>query len=417
MKEFLSKRGQSLVKDMSPLMHADFSTRGDLYNPETNPDGHINFGTAETHLINKEVLALLYKIQTRMELKPKHIHYDFFNGSIEFRSAIAEYWQKVIFEKDSNRQLTLNNIGLGAGCSIALEMLATMLGDPGDVFLIPTPYYSGFVDDIHDRAGIEPVGVHCSIDLPKAPFEAALAEQKKLGKTVRAVLFSSPNNPVGTVYNPEAVRNLISFCMENNLDLISDEIYAQTIHDSNAKWNSTLSLVPNEYLQRVHVTSSFAKDFALSGLRTGFVISFNTDMLKGMEGLAYYSAVSTHTQAVLTQLLKAPETPSIIQKNREQLRASYELMKSSLKDMGIETMPAQGGIFIFANFSDYMEKVEFKEEFSLWEKIFGELKVNISPGQLFDAEKPGWFRICYAQDPKVVSEACSRLKKLKKVRG
>jgi 1-aminocyclopropane-1-carboxylate synthase len=416
MKQFLSERGKALVKDMSPLMHADFSTRDKLYDPETNPDGYINMGTAETHLINREVIELLSKIQNRMELLPKHIHYDFFHGSIEFRDAIANYWQSLIFGKNSDRKLTRENISVGTGCSLALEKLAVMLGDPGDVFLIPTPYYSGFEDDINHRAGIIPKGVHCGTDLPKAAFEAAFGEQTKQGRKVRAVLFSSPNNPVGTVYQPEAIQNLISFCMQHDIDLIADEIYGQTIHDPAAEWVSALRLVPDEYLHRVHVTSSFAKDFALSGLRTGFVISFNSDMMKGMTGLSYFSAVSTHTQAVLTELLKAPETPAIVQRNKEQLRAGYELMKKSLNDMGIETLPAQGGIFIFADFSDFMEKEEFSEEFVLWEKIFGELKVNISPGQLFDAPRPGWFRICYAQNPAIVAEACNRLRRLKKLR-
>ena len=240
-----------------------------------------------------------------------------------------------------------------------------------------------------------------------------MEEQKKKGKTVKAVLFSSPNNPVGTIYSAEAIKNLISFCMDNNLDLISDEIYAQTIHDSSANWVSTLSLVPDEYRHHVHITSSFAKDFALSGFRCGFVISYNTNMLKGMQGLSYFSAVSTHTQALLTEILNAPETADLIKKNREQLHSGYELMKKSLNDMGIETLPAQGGIFIFANFGKYMNKLEFSEEFVLWQKIFGELKINISPGQLFKAPNPGWFRICYAHDPKIVAEACRRLETLK----
>lgn len=416
MKQFLSQRGKALVKDMSPLMHAHFSTQNDRYHPEKNPQGHINMGTAETHLINDEVLDLLSTLQNRMELTPDHIHYDFFNGSIPFRTAIANYWQNVIFGENSTKQLTLDNVSIGSGCSLALEKLAVMLADPGDVFLIPTPYYSGFEDDIQHRAEVIPVGVHCDVNLSRSAFQAALDEQKKQGRTVRAVLFSSPNNPVGTVYKPEAVKNLICFCMENNLDLISDEIYAQTIHDPDAQWISTMSLVPDSYLHRVHVTSSFAKDFALSGLRTGFVLSFNQDMLKGMEGLCYFSGVSTHTQALLTELLNAPETPALIQRNRQQLRTAYELMKKALAEMSIPVMPAQGGIFLFADFSAYMEKVEFDEEFTLWKKLFEELKINISPGQLFDAPKPGWFRICYAHDPKIVEEACRRLKRLRKVR-
>ncbi len=415
MKELPSKRGQSYVKDMPPLVQAHFSTEDDRYHHEKNPKGHINMGTAETHLVNDEVIDLLYKTQGRLKLTSKSIHYDLFHGSIEFRTAIAKHWQDVIFGKGSKRHITADNIGIGAGCSLALEMLATMLGDPGDAVLVPAPYYSGFEDDFTERAKIVLVGVHCGETLTRSAFEAALAEQKKKGVRVRAVLFSSPNNPVGTVYSPEALKGLISFCMDNDLEIISDEIYAQTIHDPKAKWVSTLSLVPDEYLHHVHVTSSFAKDFALSGFRTGFAISFNPYLLKGMQVLAYFSAVSTHTQALLTELLAAPELPAVLQTSRDRMHSAYKLMEKKLNEMGIKTLPAQGGIFLFADFSPYMEKQEFKEEYVLWEKIFKGLKVNISPGQLFDAEKPGWFRICYAYNEETVAEACKRLQTLKKV--
>ncbi|MCD7896921.1 MAG: aminotransferase class I/II-fold pyridoxal phosphate-dependent enzyme [Planctomycetaceae bacterium] len=414
MKDSLSQRGRALVKDMSPLMHADFSTRGDQYHPEKNPRGHINMGTAETHLINDDVIALLRTVQARMPLHAKTLHYDFFHGSVEFRTAIADYWGRLALGKTPKRTLTADNVVVGAGCSLALEMLATMLGDPGDVFLIPAPYYSGFVDDIHDRAGIEPVGVHCAETLDRDALEAAWRDQTAAGKRVKAVLFSSPNNPTGAVYSLEAIRGLIDFCMDKDIDLISDEIYAQTIHDPEARWISTLSLVPDGYETRVHATSSFAKDFALSGFRTGFALSFNQDMVKGMHGLAYYSAVSTHTQALLTELLGAPELPNILKKNRQTLRSAYTLMEECLQKMAVPIMPAKGGIFVFANFSAYMDATGFEAETRLWERIHKELRVNISPGRLFDAPAPGWFRICFAHPPCVVEEACSRLGQLEK---
>lgn len=414
MKENLSQRGRGLVKDMSPLMHADFSTRGDQYHPESNPRGHINMGTAETHLINDEVIGLLRTVQDRMPLTPKTLHYDYFHGSVEFRQAIASYWQKLIFGAAEPIRLTPDNVVAGAGCSLALEMLATMLGDPGDAFLIPAPYYSGFVDDIHDRAGVVPVAVQCGSDLERAPLEAAWREQTEKGVTVKAVLFSSPNNPTGAVYSPDAVRGLIAFCMDKNIDLISDEIYAQTIHDPSAQWTSTLALTPEEYRERVHATTSFAKDFALSGFRTGFALSFNEDLLKGMRGLAYYSAVSTHTQALLAELLRAPEVPDILRRNRETLREAYERMMACLRKMDVDVMPAQGGIFVMADFSAYMQASTFEAEFSLWETIHQKLRLNISPGRLFEAPAPGWFRICFAHPPEVVEEACRRLAELGK---
>lgn len=414
MKKHLSKRGQSYVRDMSPLMQSHYSTAEIRYNPETRPDGYINMGTAETHLINDEVIELLNKAQSRMKILPKHIHYDYFYGSVEFRTAIAKHWQHLIFGENSNRKITADNIAIGSGCSLALEMLATMLGDPGDVVLVPAPYYSGFEDDLSERAKVGLVPVDCGPELTKSAFEAAYKEQTEKGVRVIGVLYSSPNNPIGTVYKPEHMKNVISFCMEHDLEIISDEIYAETIHDPNAKWCSTLSLVPDEYLHRVHVTSSFAKDFALSGIRTGFAISFNMDLLKGMQNLSYFSGVSTHTQLLLTELLSAPELPALLQKNREQLRISYEKMVKALEAIGVKCLPAQGGIFIFADFSPYMENLDFDSEFKLWEKIFGELKISISPGRVFAAPNPGWFRVCYALEPELVDEACRRLSSLKK---
>lgn len=412
MKECLSKRGQSLSKDIPILQHAHYSIIKDLYDHQANPNGYINMGTAETHLINDEVIKLLNKAQSSLQLRPEHIHYDFFHGSEEFRSAIANHWQTVIFGENNARRITQDNIVVGAGCTLALEMLATMLGDPGDVFLVPAPYYSSFEDDINARAMVDPVVVHCGSDLDRAAFEDVLSLQKQKGKNVKAVLLSSPNNPVGTVYSKETLQGLISFCMDHNLDLISDEIYAQTIHDPEVEWRSMLKLVPDEYLQRVHVTSSFAKDFALSGFRTGFAFSYNADLLKGLQGLAYFSAVSTHTQALLTELLKSPELSILIKTNKDKLHQAYTLMKNTLDDIGVKSLPAQGGIFLFADFSKHLREQEFREEYTLWRKLFDELKINISPGQLFKAEKPGWFRICYAHDPKIVEEACRRIKKL-----
>jgi aspartate/methionine/tyrosine aminotransferase len=411
MKEHLSNRGQSLSRDMPALQGAHYAIQSNLYHPETNPCGYINMGTAESHLINDEVIAILSRIQCGLELTPHHIHYDYFHGSNDFRAAIAGYWGKVIFP-ETPELLTQKHIAVGAGCTIALENLATMLGDPGDVFLIPAPYYSSFDDDIHPRAGILPVPVHCGPELDTAVFARALAAEKAAGRRVRAILFSSPNNPVGTVYSPSVLDNLIAFCMANDLDIISDEIYAQTIHDPETSWVSTLSRVPQEYRHRVHVTTSFAKDFALSGFRTGFVISFNGDLIKGVAGLAYYAAVSTHTQALLTDLLHDPGVTALVQTNQTRLREAYERMTVSLNNLGIETLPAQGGIFLLANFSKYLDKQEFSAEFRLWEILYKELKINISPGQLFKTAAPGWFRICFAHPESVVAEACRRLETL-----
>lgn len=310
--------------------------------------------------------------------------------------------------------LTKGNVATCAGCTVALETLATLLAEPGDVFLIPAPYYSSFVDDINERAGVIAVGVPCHETLDRNAFEAAYERVTAEGRRVRAVLFSSPNNPIGIVYKEDAVRHVIDFAMAHDLEIISDEIYAQTVFDPEAHYVSTLKLVPAGYRHRVHVTSSFAKDFVLSGFRTGMCFSFNPAIIQGFGSITYYSCVSSHTQSLLRALLQSPELEGVMDLSRQRLKTAYEIMTKGLTGIGVPTMKAQAGIFIMADFSAYMDKQEFAEEHVLWQKIYNDLMINVSPGQLFGCDRPGWFRMCYAFEEDTVKEACRRLATLKK---
>lgn len=415
MLEYLSERGKKWVRTLPPLVKAHFDNFYNMYDKETNPKGLVNMGTAESHLVNKEVCNLLRKSAEHMDLTGYNIHYNKFEGSDEFRTAIANHWQKIIFGEDRNVVLGKEQVATCAGCTVALETLATLLAEPGDAFLIPAPYYSSFVDDINERAGVLAVGVPCDETLSRDAFEKAYEKLTREGKRVRAVLFSSPNNPIGIVYKEEAVRGLLDFAMDHDLDVISDEIYAQTVFDSEADFVSTMKLVPASYRHRVHVTSSFAKDFVLSGFRTGMCFSFNPSIIQGFASITYYSSVSSHTQSLLTALLGEPELGEIMELSRRRLAKAYHIFSEGLADMGIPTMKSQARIFVMADFSDYLEKQEFAAEHVLWEKIYNELMINVSPGQLFGCDRPGWFRACYAFDEDTVEEACRRLRTLKKV--
>lgn len=414
MLNYLSDRGKKWVRTLPPLVKAHFDNFYNIYDKETNPKGFINMGTAENHLVNDEICDLLRKSADRMDLTGYNIHYNKFEGSDEFRTAIANYWQKIIFGDNSDVVLTKDNVATCAGCTVALETLATLLAEPGDVFLIPAPYYSSFVDDLGDRAEVIAVGVQCDETLDREAFEEAYERETKAGRRVRAVLFSSPNNPIGTVYKTEAIKNVIDFAMAHDIDIISDEIYAQTVFDPEAKFVSTLKLVPESYRHRVHVTSSFAKDFVLSGFRTGVCFSFNPNIIQGFASITYYSCVSSHTQSLLTAFLKAPELEGIMDLSRKRLKIAYDVFSKGLEDMEIPVMKAQAGIFVMADFSKYMKKQEFEEEHVLWEKIYHDLMINVSPGQLFGCDRPGWLRACYAFDKETVEEACRRLATLKK---
>lgn len=205
--------------------------------------------------------------------------------------------------------MTVNALG---SLWIYKKMEPVLQAKPGDVFLIPAPYYSSFVDDINERAGVIAVDVPCDETLDRNAFEAAYERVTAEGRRVRAVLFSS------------------------------------------------------------------------------------------------------HTQSLLRALLQSPELEGVMDLSRQRLKTAYEIMTKGLADIGVPTMKAQAGIFIMADFSAYMDKQEFAEEHVLWQKIYNDLMINVSPGQLFGCDRPGWFRMCYAFEEDTVKEACRRLATLKK---
>lgn len=240
------------------------------------------------------------------------------------------------------------------------KMEPVLLAEPGDVFLIPAPYYSSFVDDINERAGVIAVGVPCGETLDRNAFEAAYERVTAEGRRVRAVLFSSPNNPIGIVYKEDAVRHVIDFAMAHDLEIISDEIYAQTVFDPEAHYVSTLKLVPAGYRHRVHVTSSFAKDFVLSGFRTGMCFSFNPAIIQGFGSITYYSCVSSHTQSLLRALLQSPELEGVMDLSRQRLKTAYTVYGGTL----LIRNDADGKSYLYDLLDVEKKKVTSKTSFS-----------------------------------------------------
>ena len=95
MLEYLSERGRKWVRTLPPLVKAHFDNFYNMYDKEKNPNGLINMGTAESHLVNNEICDLLRKSAERMDLTGYNIHYNKFEGQrripYSYRRALAEH--------------------------------------------------------------------------------------------------------------------------------------------------------------------------------------------------------------------------------------------------------------------------------------------------------------------------------------
>lgn len=174
-----------------------------------------------------------------------------------------------------------------------------MLLDAGEGILIAAPHYNGFNNNMVARSRANIVTVPVPVDEAFASsslkyLQDAIKESAAKGVTVRAVMLCSPQNPYGRTYPKETLLAYATFAEENDLHLISDEVYAFSVYDNpdlpnSAKFTSMLSLdIEKETgktfdYRRLHLVYAFSKDFGMNGFRVGAIISpYNKMVLRAL---------------------------------------------------------------------------------------------------------------------------------------
>jgi aspartate/methionine/tyrosine aminotransferase len=178
------------------------------------------------------------------------------------------------------------------GVSSLLDLVAFNLAEAGEGILVPVPMYSMFEHDLCARAGLELVPVSTNSipdpfgrvyqDLLIAAFENSLKGAQQRQIKVKAVLISNPCNPVGRFYSRSTLTAIARFCGQNGLHLVADEIYALSEFESCVglpRFTSVLSLAhdPKDHIfhENIHSLYGASKDWAMGGLRLGFLITRN----------------------------------------------------------------------------------------------------------------------------------------------
>jgi aspartate/methionine/tyrosine aminotransferase len=400
----LSKRAKKLTEGTQPLVQAHFKCSENPWHETINADGYINLGTAENHLVYDLLEPVLNQPP---KLKEHHTHYDILYGAESFRNTLAQYLVSL-----TGTEVDAGQIVVASGSSAIVEMLMYALCDAGEGVIIPTPYYAGFDHDLKTRAGVEPVPLHLKPEknfaITADALQDALIQAKKREIKIKAILLTSPNNPLGRVYDEQTLALVMRFAKEQKLELIVDELYAQSVF-GDKPYLSAWKMAKKEKMN-IHIVYGFAKDFGLSGFKTGILYSNNELILKAMRELSYFAPVSTSTQAMLTRLLQdAGFTAHFFDENRKRLKTAWQVCKNELAKAEIPFTEADAGFFVWLDLRKWLKHDDESSEMLLFQELMNQAKVNISPGQVFRSVEPGFFRLCYARPETMIQEAVKRL--------
>jgi aspartate/methionine/tyrosine aminotransferase len=408
---FLSARGAQLVANppAAAYLLEHFARLGDAWDAEQNPDGYIALCVAE----NRSMWDMLVpQLAAYRDVPARVLGYDAMIGSLEFREQLAAFMSRTFLGRTTKAE----QLAVVAGAGAVLELLFHAIADPGDGVLIPTPSYAGFWMDLETRDQLRVVPVHCTsaegFRLSTRALDQALAQAEV---PVKALLFTSPNNPLGCVYTRDELLEVLDWSQRAGIHVVFDEIYALSVFGEPASPGGPRARGGGEAQKttfvsaaslrdslgpRAHVVWAFSKDFGASGLRCGVLYSENAALLQAVDGLAYWAACSGDTQWLLGRLVSDHQFVDMyIERMQAQLRSIYTLVCAALDRHAIAHIPAQAGFFLICDLRPWLDEPTFAAEQRLWRRLVDEAKVNLTPGAACRIAEPGWFRLCFASVP------------------
>jgi len=187
-------------------------------------------------------------------------HYTSVQGELPLREAIADH-----HSAQTGQRIGPDRVSVFSGAQNALFAAALCLLERGDEVILLEPYYTTYPATF-SAAGATLVEVATRSEAGfQFDFDTVVAA---VTPRTRAIVVNTPNNPTGAVYTRDSLTQLVAFCAEHDIWLISDEVYATLVAPGSAV--SPCGLPGGE---KVCVTvSSVSKSHRMTGWRIGWVV-------------------------------------------------------------------------------------------------------------------------------------------------
>ncbi|XP_058105275.1 1-aminocyclopropane-1-carboxylate synthase-like [Magnolia sinica] len=408
----------------SPYFDGWKAYESDPYHPTTNTQGVIQMGLAENQLshdliedwIRRNPESSICTPQGLSEFKDIAIFQDY-HGLPAFRNAVAKFMEKV---RGGRAKFDPDRIVMSGGATGAHELIAFCLADPGEAFLVPTPYYPGFDRDLRWRTGVQLLPIVCdssnNFQITRSALEEAYKKAQEANIRVKGVLITNPSNPLGTILSRETLKTVVRFINERCIHLICDEIYAATVFTGpNFISISEVLLEETDYNpDLIHIVYSLSKDLGLPGFRVGVVYSYNDNVVSCARKMSSFGLVSTQTQRLIASILSDDEfVNKFLTESARRLAERHRIFMHELAQVGIGCLKSNAGLFCWMDLRPLLKESTVDGEMELWLTIINVFKLNVSPGSSFHCSEPGWFRVCFANmDNATMKEALKRIQTL-----
>ena len=286
------------------------------------------------------------------------------------------------------------------GCKMALSLAMMALIEPGDEVLYPDPgfpIYPSFTRGLGAKA--VPFGL-----LEKNKFQPDLDEiASRITSKTSVLIFNSPNNPTGTVFDEKAVHGLAELAQKHDLWLLSDEIYARILFGG--EYLSPWAL-PG-MAERTIIIDGFSKSFAMTGWRLGYGVA-PKHVIDAMDLLVLntFTCAAEFTQVAAIEALR--DSTNAVDAMTAEYRKRRDLFVAGLNQIpGFRCQSPDGAFYAWVNVEDTGSSAE-----EIQRALLDDAGVAAIAGAAFGAEGKNYLRFSLVSARNLLEEALERIQRV-----
>jgi aspartate/methionine/tyrosine aminotransferase len=300
------------------------------------------------------------------------------------------------------RKLSLKpeQVLVAPGCKMALSLAMMALIEPGDEVLYPDPsfpIYPSFTRGLGGKA--VPFALREENKFQPDLDEIAL----KITPKTRVLIFNSPNNPTGTVYDDKSIEGIAALAKKHDLWVITDEIYARIVFGSEYKsiWNLA------GMSERTVIIDGFSKSFAMTGWRLGYAVA-PVHVIDAMDMLVLntFTCAAEFTQVAAIEALR--DSTNAVDAMVAEYKLRRDLFLQSLSKIpGFRCHTPEGAFYAWVNIEDTGLAAEEVQRI-----LLEEAGVAAIAGAAFGAEGKNYLRFSLVSARNLLEDALDRIQRV-----
>ncbi len=332
-------------------------------------------------------------------VKNNKTHYTPTLGIPELREAVAKKissYTKINYKKE--------DVIITAGAKPIIFYMLNALVDEGDEIIIPNPAFPIY-GSVTEYLGGKVVPLELK---EENNFCLDIKElKKKITKKTKLIILNSPQNPTGAVFDEKLIREVAKIAKQNDLWVLSDEIYNEIIHKGK---HFSIASIPG-MSERTVILNGTSKTYAMTGYRIGWGVTKNKEMLATLERLACNdtSCANSLAQYAALEAVVGPQKEVVRMTNEYKKRR--DLLVKLINDIpGVKCHSPEGAFYLMVNVRKIIDKLNITAE-ELCDRIMKKANVLILPGTVFGDFGEDFVRFSYVSSEENIKNGVAQIKK------